>query len=81
MTLAGMVSWEAAQRPGIWRRAGMDGSITGLDLAEAMITAHAHFGQTAEELDDTDLALVDAFAAIEIGALDGIAATKPTPTP
>lgn len=61
------------ERPGIWRRAGMTGSIVGLDLQEARTTALA---QGAPDSPD----LVEYLIAIEVGAMKGQAKGQPTDT-
>lgn len=63
-TLEGEAAWQAALAPGVWRRAGLGGAITGLDMTEALARI--------PEADALDQDAVRGFlAAIEIGRLTG----------
>ena len=65
-TPEGVATLKACQRPGVWRRAGMSGVVTGLEQAEAAATARM-FGAA------DGLLLAELLTALEIGALSGVA--------
>lgn len=68
-TAPGIAAWSlAASTPGLWLRAGMEGSITGLDHGAALMAFEAQCGRTRDDCDHG--AAFEAFRAIEAGALE-----------
>lgn len=70
-TSPGLTAWTITRRPGLWRLAGMDGQIVGLDYGSALAVAIAEAGAAKEWLDEAGF--VRCLSAIEIGALSGAA--------
>lgn len=66
-----MAALKATERHGVWRRAGMSGAVTGLDLDEAVKTARA-LGAADEA------GLIHCLMSIEFGAMAGIAKVSDT---
>jgi hypothetical protein len=68
-TEPGIAAWNAAHKPGIIQRAGMEGAITGFDYTAAL---HLYAGQAAPDF-------VRCLQAIELGMLEGRAEGRKEP--
>jgi hypothetical protein len=72
-TPEGQAAWRlAVATPGLWRRAGMDAAVVGLDHGAALLAFEAECGARREACDHG--AAFAAFRAIEVGALEALRA-------
>lgn len=71
LTPPGIAALSATRKAGVWQRAGLDGSVAGLDYSACLNLARAAAGADNQWLDEG--ALVRCLSAIEAGAMEAMA--------